>query len=67
VVFSRDIKQAKKLTSRIETGAVWINTFSSTAPELRFRGVKRSACGRELFELGIKEFVNQKLVLVPKS
>lgn len=67
VVFSRDIERAKALASRIETGAVWINTFSSTAPELPFGGVKRSGYGRELSELGIKEFVNQKLVLVARD
>ncbi|WP_446744425.1 NAD-dependent succinate-semialdehyde dehydrogenase [Silvibacterium acidisoli] len=64
VVFSQDIDRARSLASRIETGAVWINTFASTAPELPFGGVKRSGYGRELSELGIKEFVNQKLVLV---
>ena len=64
VVFSQNIERAKSLASRIETGAVWINTFASTAPELPFGGVKRSGYGRELSELGIKEFVNQKLVLV---
>jgi succinate-semialdehyde dehydrogenase / glutarate-semialdehyde dehydrogenase len=66
-LFSRNIERAKALASRIETGAVWINTFASTAPELPFGGVKRSGYGRELSELGIKEFVNQKLVLVGKS
>jgi succinate-semialdehyde dehydrogenase / glutarate-semialdehyde dehydrogenase len=66
-VFSRNIERAKALASRIETGAVWINTFASTAPELPFGGVKRSGYGRELSELGIKEFVNQKLVLVSKG
>jgi succinate-semialdehyde dehydrogenase/glutarate-semialdehyde dehydrogenase len=64
VIFSQDIDRAKRLASRIETGAVWINTFASTAPELPFGGVKHSGYGRELSELGIKEFVNQKLVLV---
>jgi succinate-semialdehyde dehydrogenase/glutarate-semialdehyde dehydrogenase len=63
-VFSKDIERAKALASRIETGAIWINTFASTAPELPFGGVKRSGYGRELSQLGIKEFVNQKLVLV---
>ena len=67
VVFSKDIARAKKLASAIETGAVWINTFSSTSPELPFGGVKRSGYGRELSELGIKEFVNQKLVLVANA
>jgi succinate-semialdehyde dehydrogenase/glutarate-semialdehyde dehydrogenase len=59
-----NIERAKALASRIETGAIWINTFASTAPDLPFGGVKRSGYGRELSQLGIKEFVNQKLVLV---
>jgi len=67
VVFSSNIERAKSLASRIETGAIWINTFASTAPELPFGGVKRSGYGRELSELGIKEFVNQKLVLVKRD
>ncbi|NIE82727.1 MULTISPECIES: NAD-dependent succinate-semialdehyde dehydrogenase [unclassified Burkholderia] len=67
VVFSRDIERARRLASRIETGAVWINALAGTAPELPFGGVKRSGHGKELSELGIKEFVNQKLVLVAKS
>lgn len=67
VVFSRDIERARRLASRIETGAVWINALAGTAPELPFGGVKRSGHGTELSELGIKEFVNQKLVLVAKS
>jgi succinate-semialdehyde dehydrogenase / glutarate-semialdehyde dehydrogenase len=66
-VFSRNIERAKTLASRIETGAIWINTFASTAPELPFGGVKRSGYGRELSQLGIKEFVNQKLVLVSST
>ena len=66
-VFSKNIERAKALASRIETGAIWINTFASTAPELPFGGVKRSGYGRELSQLGIKEFVNQKLVLVSNA
>lgn len=63
-IFSRNIKRAKQMASRIETGMVWINWLTDTAAELPFGGVKRSGFGRELSDLGIKEFVNQKLVVV---
>ena len=66
-LFTQDIERGKKLASRIETGMVYINSLTDTAPELPFGGVKRSGYGRELSDLGIKEFVNQKLVVVAKS
>ncbi|QZQ48864.1 NAD-dependent succinate-semialdehyde dehydrogenase [Erwinia persicina] len=66
-VFTRDINRGKALASRIETGMVYINSATNTAAELPFGGVKRSGYGRELSDLGIKEFVNQKLVVVSKD
>lgn len=63
-VFSRNIDRAKQIASRIETGMVYINWLTDTSAELPFGGVKRSGFGRELSDLGIKEFVNQKLVVV---
>jgi succinate-semialdehyde dehydrogenase / glutarate-semialdehyde dehydrogenase len=66
-ILTSDVDRAKALASRIETGSVWINTSSSTAPELPFGGVKRSGFGRELSEYSIKELVNQKMVLVAGS
>ena len=63
-IFSGDTDRARKLASRIETGMVFINTPTTSMPELPFGGVKRSGYGRELGDLGIKEFVNRKLVVV---
>ena len=63
-IFSRNIQRAKQMASRIETGMVYINWLTDTAAELPFGGVKRSGFGRELSDLGIKGFVNQKLVVV---
>src|SRR5262249_12888872 len=41
-IVTRDVDRAKALASRIDTGSVWINIASNTAPELPFGGVKRS-------------------------
>jgi succinate-semialdehyde dehydrogenase / glutarate-semialdehyde dehydrogenase len=63
-IFTADTERARSLASRLETGSVWINTGSSTAPELPFGGVKRSGYGRELSPFGVRELVNQKLILI---
>lgn len=65
-IFSTDIKRARLLASRIETGMVFINTPTTSRPELPFGGIKRSGYGRELGDAGIKEFVNRKLVVISK-
>lgn len=66
-IFTADIERGSNLAKRIETGSVWINTRSSTSPELPFGGVKRSGYGRELSKFGIKELVNQKLILLARD
>jgi succinate-semialdehyde dehydrogenase/glutarate-semialdehyde dehydrogenase len=63
-VYSTDIDHAKRVASRIETGMVFINYPSVSAPDLPFGGIKRSGYGKELSNLGIEEFINKKLVCV---
>ncbi len=63
-IWTRDIARARRLASQIETGMVFINSQSDTAAELPFGGIKRSGYGRELSDLGLKEFANQKLVVI---
>ena len=53
------------MASRIESGMVFINYPYISAPEVPFGGIKRSGYGRELSSLGLEEFVNTKLILVP--
>jgi len=63
-VFTRDIARGKRVASRIDTGMVFINHPTWTAPDLPFGGIKNSGYGRELSSLGIQEFVNKKLVRI---
>lgn len=63
-VFSTDIERARKVARRIDTGMVFINQPTGVKADVPFGGVKHSGYGHELIDLGIKEFVNQKVVVV---
>jgi succinate-semialdehyde dehydrogenase/glutarate-semialdehyde dehydrogenase len=63
-VYTSDIEHGKRVASRIETGMVFVNYPSMSAPDLPFGGIKRSGYGKELSNLGIQEFVNKKLIWV---
>ena len=66
-VYTSDIERGKRVASRIETGMVFINYPDVSAPDLPFGGIKRSGYGKELSNLGLEEFVNKKLILVPNA
>ena len=64
-IFSRDVERAEHLAAtRLEAGAAFVNAFVASDPRLPFGGIKTSGYGRELADLGIHEFVNQKTVVV---
>lgn len=64
-VYSTNVERAKRVASRVETGMVFINYPDVSWPDLPFGGIKRSGYGKELSNLGLEEFVNRKLILVP--
>jgi succinate-semialdehyde dehydrogenase/glutarate-semialdehyde dehydrogenase len=65
-VFSRDPDRAEAVAGRIEAGNVAINTLVASDPRLPFGGIKQSGYGRELADLGIKEFMNAKTVVIAR-
>jgi succinate-semialdehyde dehydrogenase/glutarate-semialdehyde dehydrogenase len=64
-VFSRDVERAERLAAeKLEAGCCFVNGLVASDPRLPFGGIKASGYGRELSDLGIWEFVNQKTVVV---
>jgi succinate-semialdehyde dehydrogenase/glutarate-semialdehyde dehydrogenase len=63
-VWTADEAQQQRCIEEIEAGAVFVNAMVVSTPELPFGGIKRSGFGRELSELGLKEFTNAKTVWI---
>jgi succinate-semialdehyde dehydrogenase/glutarate-semialdehyde dehydrogenase len=63
-VWGSDEAEIAKCVEGIEAGAVFVNAMVASMPELPFGGIKKSGYGRELSELGLKEFTNAKTVYV---
>ena len=61
-VWTSDRQKADRMARGIESGTVTINGMVKSEPGLPFGGVKDSGYGRELSEVGMKEFLNQKTV-----
>lgn len=63
-VFTSDPSHGEKIARQISTGMVFVNHPTMAKADLPFGGIGRSGYGRELIGLGIKEFVNHKLISV---
>jgi succinate-semialdehyde dehydrogenase/glutarate-semialdehyde dehydrogenase len=63
-VWTKDAERGEYVARQIETGSVFVNSLMRSDQRLPFGGIKKSGYGRELSELGIKEFVNAKTIFV---
>jgi succinate-semialdehyde dehydrogenase / glutarate-semialdehyde dehydrogenase len=63
-VWTRDKDRGEKVAREIESGCVFVNSLMRSDQRLPFGGIKKSGYGRELSELGIKEFVNAKSIYI---
>lgn len=65
-VFTRDIDRAFAVSEALEVGMVGLNTGMVSNPATPFGGVKQSGLGREGGRQGIDEFLEQKLIVMPR-
>jgi succinate-semialdehyde dehydrogenase/glutarate-semialdehyde dehydrogenase len=63
-LWTRDDAEAARYVDEVEAGMVFVNGMTTSYPELPFGGVKTSGYGRELADLGIREFCNAKAVWI---
>lgn len=64
-IYTSDIEKGKLLSEKgLEAGCVFVNDFVKSDPRLPFGGIRESGYGRELSAIGIREFINEKTVVV---
>jgi len=62
--WTRDPEEQERFIRDLEAGQTFVNGMTASFPVLPFGGVKASGHGRELADLGIREFMNAKTVLL---
>jgi succinate-semialdehyde dehydrogenase/glutarate-semialdehyde dehydrogenase len=64
-IFTADIERGERIArDRLEAGACFVNALVASDPRLPFGGIKTSGYGRELADIGMREFLNVKTVVV---
>ncbi|GAB3895699.1 NAD-dependent succinate-semialdehyde dehydrogenase [Larkinella knui] len=63
-LWTQDLDRADRLARQIQAGSVFVNSLMRSDARVPFGGVKLSGFGRELSEVGMKEFLNIKTVWI---
>jgi len=63
-IHTRDLARAHGVARRLESGSVWVNTFSDMAPQGPYGGYKHSGFGRTGGLEGLHEFLQVKNIRI---
>uniref|UniRef100_A0A673MTY5 Retinal dehydrogenase 2-like n=1 Tax=Sinocyclocheilus rhinocerous TaxID=307959 RepID=A0A673MTY5_9TELE len=66
-VFTTDLNKAMNVSAALQAGTVWINCYNALSCQCPFGGFKMSGNGRELGEIGLKEYTEVKTITMKMS
>jgi len=66
-VWSRDTARAAEIAARLEVGTAWVNQHRTTAATVPFGGAKESGVGRQYSVLGLKSYMEPRVLSILKS
>ena len=66
-VWSRDVERATAIAARLEVGTAWVNQHRATSPVVPFGGAKESGVGRQYSTLGLKGYMEPRVISVLKK
>jgi acyl-CoA reductase-like NAD-dependent aldehyde dehydrogenase len=65
-VWSGRPEHAADIARRLEAGTVWVNSHGGSMPEIPFGGFKESGVGRGMGLLGLKSYVEPRVLHLPE-
>jgi acyl-CoA reductase-like NAD-dependent aldehyde dehydrogenase len=65
-VWSRDPERAAAIAARLEVGTAWVNQHRTTAANVPFGGAKESGYGRVYSEMGLKAYLEPRVLSILK-
>ena len=66
-IWTSDLERAYRMARQLDVGNVFVNSLVRSDSRLPFGGVKKSGYGRELSEIGLKEWVNWKTIVLENA
>jgi acyl-CoA reductase-like NAD-dependent aldehyde dehydrogenase len=66
-VWSADVTRAQEVATQLEAGTVWINAHGGASADVPFGGFKESGVGRALGMLGLKSYLEARVIHLPRA